>query len=176
MIQTKAGSFVTRTLVTRPFAILAVLAFTLAAAICPRLPAQTGKTISILMLDAKTGKPVIPSNYMVRIDHHDAIRNDRLELNDDGSGQVTVPAGASFFSVQGTYDQSTYIYINCDAGKEKNTRALHWYSITDIMKSGVIAPNECYKGKYEQIVRVNPKPGQFVFFVRQANELDPWTD
>jgi hypothetical protein len=44
------------------------------------------------------------------------------------------------------------------------------------MTSGVIAPNECYKGKYERMVRVNPKPGQFVFFARPANMLDPSTD
>ena len=90
-------------------------------------------------------------------------------LGDDGTGQVTVPAGATFLSVQGTYDRSMDIYINCDAGMEKDTRTLHWYSISDILNSGVTAPNECYKGKYEDSARAAAKPGEFIFYVRKTN-------
>jgi hypothetical protein len=111
----------------------------------------------------------VPSNLVVRIDHLDAVHNDWLQLNDDGTGKVSAPAGASFLSIQATYDSSTEIYVNCDAGMEKNTGTLHWYSIADILKSGVAMPNECYKAKYAEATRVTPKPGQFVLFVRKTN-------
>jgi hypothetical protein len=164
MIRPKVGP-----LVTRPFTIHAFLAFTLVAALLGPLHAQTAKTITILMLDGKTGKPIIPNNYMVRFDHRDALHNEMLQLNDDGSGKVTIPADASFFSVQGTYHNSLDVYINCDAGMEKDTSTLHWYSVSVILNAGVAAPNECYKGKFADATRVTAKPGQFVFFVRETN-------
>jgi hypothetical protein len=168
MIRTKASPRVTSPFAVHRIAIHAFLAVTLAAALLGPLHAQTGKTITILMLDGKTGKPIVPSNFVVRIDHLDAIHNEWLKLNDDGTGEVTVPAGTSFLAVQGTYHQSMDIYINCDAGMEKDTHTLHWYSISDILNSGVTAPNECYKGKYEDSARATAKPGEFIFYVRET--------
>ena len=52
-----------------------ILASTLAAALCSPLNAQADKTITVLMLDGKTGRPIIPSNLLVRIDHLNAIHN-----------------------------------------------------------------------------------------------------
>jgi len=152
---------------TRLFAVRILLALTLAAALSLPLHAQSGKSITILLLDGKTGKPIIPSNFLVRIDHLNAIHSDWLKINDDGTGLVTVPASASFLSVQATYESSIEIYVNCDAGMEKDTSTLHWYSIADILSSGVAMPNECYKGKYAEATHVTPKPGEFVFFVRK---------
>ena len=156
----------------RPFAAIAFTALALAAALCGLLPAQTGATITVLMLDGKTGKPIIPSNFLVRVNHLDAIHNEWLKIADDGMGLVKVPAGASFLAVQGTYHGSMYIYINCDAGMEKDTRTLHWYSVPDILNSGVNAPNECYKGKYAEATHLDVKPGVFVFYVREADWRD----
>lgn len=133
---------------------------------------QSPKTITIVMLDGKTGKPLVPNNYVVRLDHLDAIHNEALQINDDGAGKVTVPSGTSFLSVQGTYHDSIEIYINCDAGLEKNTSTLHWYSVADITNSGVVAPDECYKGKYTDDFGITPKPGQFIFFVREISWRD----
>ena len=121
------------------------------------------------MLDGKTGKPIIPSNFIVRIDHLDATHNEWLKLNDDGTGQVTFPSGASCLSIQGTYNSSMEVYINCDAGMEKDTSTLHWYSVLDILNTGVAMPNECYKGKYAEATHVTPKPGEFILFVRKNN-------
>ena len=164
MFRPQAGSFASHPSVARAFLALA-LAVTLSGA----LHAQSAKTITVLVLDAKTGQPVVPSNLLVRIDHLNAVHKDWLQLNDDGVGSVSVPAGASFLSIQATYESSTEIYVNCDAGMEKDTSTLHWYSIGDIQKSGVAMPNECYKGKYAEATRVAPKPGQFVLFVRKTN-------
>jgi hypothetical protein len=147
----------------------ALLAVMVAAALCLPLRAQTTNAITILMLDGKTGKPVIPSNFLVRIDHLDAIHNDAVRINDEGLGTAVVPANASFFSVQATYGESMDYYVNCDAAMQKDVRTIHWYSIADILATGVNAPNECYKGKYDDATRLAAKPGVFVFYVRKTN-------
>jgi hypothetical protein len=146
-----------------------ILASTLAATLCLPLHAQADKTITVLMLDGKTGRPIIPSNLLVRIDHLNAIHNEGLKLTDDGLGIVTVPASASFLSIQGAYESSMEVYVNCDASMEKDTSTLHWYSIADILTSGVSIPNECYKGKYAEATRLANKPGVFVVYVRKNN-------
>lgn len=168
MLQVKAAPFVSRPLISRQFAAALLLVLAFAATLCGTLRAQSPKTITILMLDGKTGKPLVPDNYMIRIDHRNALHNEALEVSDDGSGKVTVPESASFLSVQGTYHGSIEIYVNCDAGMEKDTSAVHWYPIADIMSAGVVTPNECYKGKYANPA-ITAKPGQFVFFVRETN-------
>jgi hypothetical protein len=137
-----------------------------------RLHAQTGITITIRMFDARTAHPIMPNNLLVRVDHRDDIRSETLHIDDQGIGTVTVPAGSTFVSVQGTYDDGMEIFINCDSGMEKNLAALHWYSLASILSTGVIAPNECYKGKYERDPRVPLKPGEFDFFVRKTSVKD----
>jgi hypothetical protein len=133
---------------------------------------QAGKTITIRMYDARSGRQLTPSNFLVRLNHRDDLHNDTLHIDDDGTGQISVSADASFLSVQGTFDNSMEIYFNCDAGMEKDAAKLHWYSISDILTTGVIAPNECFKGKYER-PRIAVKPGEFIFYVRAHNWRDP---
>jgi hypothetical protein len=157
-------------------ALALVFVLGIAAPLCSMAQAQSPKTITILMLDGKTGKPLAPNNYIVRLDHKNAIHNEALRVNDEGLGTLTVPGDASFLAVQGTYHDSLDVYINCDAGMEKDTSTLHWYSIADIMNSGVVAPNECYKGKYAETAAVAAKPGVFVFYVREISWRDTHAD
>ena len=147
----------------------AILAIALAAPLSLPIHGQADKTITVLVLDGKTGRPIIPSNLLVRIDHLNAIHNEWLKLTDDGLGIVTVPASASFLSIQGAYESSMEIYVNCDASMEKDTSTLHWYSIADILTSGVSMPNECYKGKYAEATHKENKPGVFIVYVRKNN-------
>jgi hypothetical protein len=151
------------------------VALALAAAFCGPIPAQEAHTITVLMVDGKTGKPIVPSNFIVRFDHLNAIRNDAVTVDDEGVARVLVPAGATYLAVQGTYSNSIEIYVNCDAGMEKDITTLHWYSVAEILRTGVAMPNECYKGKYAEATYVTPKPGMFVFSVRKNNwhELPP---
>jgi len=127
------------------------------------------------MLDGKTGKPIVPSNFIVRFDHRNEVHNDSVVIDDEGVARALVPAGAKYLSVQGTFNNSMEIYVNCDAAMEKDVSTLHWYSVPDILASGVAMPNECYKGKFAEATRINPKPGMFVFFVRKNNwhEMPP---
>jgi hypothetical protein len=140
----------------------------------PGTPA--GTVLTIRMFDGRTAQPLRPSNLLVRLDHNDDIRSESLRIDDQGVGTVTVPAGATFVSVQGTYNDGMEVYINCDAGMEKNLDALHWYPVAQIVSTGVIAPNECFKGKYERNPRVPLKPGEFDFFVRKVSVKDQLLD
>ncbi len=133
---------------------------------------RTQKTITIIMADGKTGKTITPNNFVIRFNHLNAIRNETLTLNDDGSGKVRVPGNATYISVQGTYHNSIDLYINCDAGMEKDTATLHWYSINDILSAGVSTPNECYKGKYEKTTAIPAVPGELIFYVREIGWHD----
>lgn len=135
-----------------------------------------GTVITIRMFDARTARPIMPSNLLVRLDHNDDIRSQTLHIDDQGVGTVTVPSSAAFLSVQGTFNDGMEIFINCDAGMERNSSALHWYAIADILSTGVIAPNECYKGKYERNPRVPLRPGEFDFFVRKTSMKDQIVD
>jgi hypothetical protein len=136
------------------------------AALSACLHAQTGKTISILLLDGKTGLPVKASNFLVRIDHHETIHPEWVRINDDGTVIVTLPADAKEFSVKATYNLAMDTFINCDAAKENDRERNIWYPVSIILKAGVVAPDEC--GKTDFIA----KPGEFIFFVRKRDWRD----
>ncbi|MGA7343226.1 MAG: hypothetical protein WBE72_12825 [Terracidiphilus sp.] len=157
---------------TCPLAFFCLAVLACLAAPAGFLHAQAGTAITIRMFDARTARALIPNNLLVRVDHQDDIHSETLRIDDQGVGTVTVPAGATVLSVQGTYNDGMEIYINCDAGMEKNLNALHWYSIAAVVSTGVIAPNECYRGKYERDPRIPLKPGEFDFFVRKTNVRD----
>ncbi|HTW81189.1 MAG TPA: hypothetical protein VME23_16690 [Terracidiphilus sp.] len=136
------------------------------AAAASSLPAQTGPTISIRILDGRTGEPVKPSNLLIRVDHKDDLQNTGLTLNGDQPATAVLPADAKLLSVQGTYNASIDIFLSCDSNEGRTQGPLQWYSIADIIKTGVIAPDQCYKGRYAKNLHVTAKPGEFVFFVR----------
>ena len=147
-------------------AIRALARLACVTAFCVSLHAQTTNAISIRLLDGKTGLHVSPSNFLVKVDHHDTVHNDWVHMNDDGTVTVTVPADAKELSVKATYNMSMDTYINCDAAKESDRERDIWYPISDILKAGVVAPNECSKTHY------TAKPGEFVFFVRKRGLRD----
>jgi hypothetical protein len=151
------------------------------AAFCGVLCAQTGKTITVRMLDGKTGKLIETSTYLVRIDHDPAVHADWVVQNEDGTGKLTLPPSASLLSIQATYDSSMMIYVNCDMAGEDANPGSHWYSIAEILTTGIAAPNGCIKpaedakikllNKLKPVIKPAPatKPGEFVFYVRKQN-------
>ncbi len=145
------------------------------AALCGSLLAQSEKTISIRILDSKTGQPVEASGFQVRVDHEQAIHVNWVEQNEDGTNKLAVPAGASLLSIRGTYDDSTQVYVNCDAIDGKAKPVDRWYEVSEILISGVVAPNHC--GKASDAAKVKPpvaKPGEFVFLVRRMTTVEQW--
>jgi hypothetical protein len=144
----------------------AIIALLCAAALSAGLHAQSENTIHISLLDGKTGLPVKASNFMVRIDHHDTPHSEWVKMNDDGTVLVTLPPDAREIAVKATYDMSTETYINCEVAKESDKERDVWYPLAQVLKSGVVAPNECSQTHY------TAKPGEFVFFVRKRTWVE----
>jgi hypothetical protein len=150
---------------TRALAQLTVVAAVFAA-FSVSLHAQTPTTISIRLLDGKTGLPVKASNFLVSVDHNETPHPEWVKINDDGTVNVTVPADAKLISVKATYNMGMDTFVNCDAAKENDKERNIWYPIAAIVNAGVVAPDECAKTAF------TAKPGEFVFFVRKR----AWND
>lgn len=130
------------------------------------LHAQSDNIIHIRLLDGKTGLPVQADNYLVRVDGDETVHNDWVHINDDGSVMVTVPADAKEIAVKATYNMDMDTYINCAISKESEKERNVWYSVSKIVQTGLVAPNECSETHY------TAKPGEFVFFVRKRSWRD----
>jgi hypothetical protein len=147
------------------------------AALCGSGYAQTEKTITIRMLDSKTGLLIATSNFLVRVNHEETVHGDWVKQNEDGTGKLTLPGDADVVSLRATYESAMYTYSNCDADKDRGS-AEHapspdrWYSIEKILSEGVVAPNNCIGKKVPDKLQVFAKPGEFVFFVRELNAME----
>jgi hypothetical protein len=144
---------------------------------CSLVSAQDQKTITIRMIDNRTGLLIPSSYFLVRVDHQQFEHGDWVKKNDDGTGALTLPADANLLAVHATYDTASYVYVNCDADKDHGS-AEHapspdrWYPIADILSKGVVAPNNCIGKKVPDKLQVIAKPGEFVFFVRELNAIE----
>ena len=125
--------------------------------------AQSEKIITVRILDSRTARPVAVSSYLVRIDRQETVHGDWLRMTEDGPGKLTVPASAAVVSIHVTYDSSMKTYVNCDSVKDGHNPVSHWYQVSKILTSGVVAPNGCSK------LTETANPGEFIFFVRKQN-------
>ena len=143
------------------------LLLVLVATLCGSICAQTEKTITVRMLDSRTGMLIASSNYLVRINHQQTAHGDWIVKNEDGSGNLTLPADAEVVSIHATYESATLIYANCDADTPDR-----WYPIAAILATGTVAPNNCIGKKVPDKLQVIAKPGEFVFFVRPLSSRE----
>jgi hypothetical protein len=138
--------------------------------------AQPPKTITLRMMDWHTQRLIQSTDFIVQINHQQTEHANWVELNDDGSGKLTLPADAELVLIHGKYDSSMSLYVNCDSERATpiptvgTQGAEHWYPVADILKSGVVGHNGCGKGKDD--AKFAPKPGEFLFFVRKRNWRD----
>jgi hypothetical protein len=146
------------------------------AALSGVLCAQAGKTITIRVVDGKTGKPLAASGFLVRINHEETVHANWVVENEDGSGKLTLPEGASLLSIHVTYNASTLTYLNCDSASEKANPIDRWYSIPEILASGVVVPNSCVKPSSAAKFRPGSKPGEFVIFVRRKTTSEQFRE
>jgi len=147
-----------------------LLLFVFMGALCSFSYAQNAKTVTIRMLDAKTGVLIATSEFLIRVDHKEDVHGNWVQQNDDGTGKLILPPGTSIFSIQAKYNESSDVYVDCDAARDKPEPIPHWYAISDILASGVVAPNGC--SKHSAVA----KPGEFVFFVRKQNWQEKMKD
>jgi hypothetical protein len=163
---------VARSIVSPVCRIAVLLAVVAAPAVS--LHAQAAKTITIRMLDARTGRLLPTGEYLVQFDHQQDQRADLVRITEAGAGALDVPPGAKVVSIHGTYDSGMTLFVNCDVVLDKGT-AYHtpgtdpWYGIAEILSTGVVAPNGCRKSKLLEGMKFEAKPGEFVFFVRKLS-------
>ena len=142
----------------------------LMVALCGSLQAQDTKKLTIRLLDSKTGHPIQPTGYLIRVDHQPMIHGDWVKQNDDLTGELSVPSDALLISIHSSYDNSMEIYINCNVDKLKDTPGEVWYSVPEILSSGIVSPDSCVKEKAAAKIKMpERKPGEIVLFVRQKN-------
>lgn len=134
---------------------------------CGALHAEPVKTITLKIFDGKTGHPVIPTGYQVRVDHLTMLHQDWVKQNDDGTATLTVPADASAVALQLAYDASMEMYVSCAA--DKYSIGDVWYPVSQIVTKGLVAPNNCGKPKANEKYKTTALPGELILFVREKN-------
>ena len=131
------------------------------AATCAVSIAQTDRTIKIRMLDSKTGQPITTSEIEVRVrtspSSVQAVGTPPIYIR-PAKEEATFPMAVSDIRVFAR--DGVWGYVNCDSVKDQRPWPEHWYSISDILRSGIAAPNRCNKRT------VIAKAGEFIFFVR----------
>ena len=131
------------------------------------LHAQDTKTITLKIFDGKTGHPVMPTGYQVRVDHLLAVHTDWVKQRDDASAELTLPADAHEISIHLAYEDSMEVYVNCDA--QKNVFGDVWYLVTQIMSEGMVMANGCGHSKINEKYKTTALPGELILFVREKN-------
>jgi hypothetical protein len=151
------------------------------AALCGYAGAQAQQTITLRMLDGRTGKLIATSNFLVRVNQEKTVHANWVTLNEDSTGHLTVPSDATVLSVRATYDNTESVYINCDTDSghkrtDKEPIPDRWYKVADILALGVVAPSGCGGKKVSDKLQVVAKPGEFIFFVRKLNSLEQFEE
>ncbi len=138
------------------------------AALCS-VHGQTSRTVTLRLLDGKTGRVASSSGVFVLANHQPTVHGEWVKQNEDGTSAIKVPKDASVLLIRATYDDSSEYFVNCASPKQSDTPAELWYAVADIMATGVIAPNGCIKPKALEKLQVTAKPGELVLFVRKLN-------
>ncbi|WP_348262687.1 hypothetical protein P8935_23215 [Telmatobacter sp. DSM 110680] len=129
--------------------------------------AEPTKTIIIKVFDGKSGHPVMPTGFQVRVDHLTMLHPDWVKQNDDGTAELTIPADTEVVALHLAYQNSMELYVNCDA--EKNTFGDVWYRVPEIASKGFVAANGCAKAKVNEKFKTTAAPGELILFVREKN-------
>jgi hypothetical protein len=132
--------------------------------------AQNGRTITIRMLDSKTGKVIPPTKFQVTVNTTKVSSVEAVFPDKDGIGQLVVQNDAVQLSIQALYEPHDRIFVNCDQVKDTIFFQNHWYGIAEIFSTGTVVPNKCSK------MKSSAKPGEFVFFVRPMNWYERMTE
>jgi len=150
------------------------LLFVCMVALCSVLQAESTKTITLKIFDGKSGRPVVPTGYQVRVDHQQAFHDDWVKQNEDGTAELTIPEGTHEIALHLAYDHSMEVYINCDA--DKNSFGDVWYQVSQIQGKGYIAADLCGKSKTNEKYKTTAAPGELILFVRERNWKERATD
>ena len=129
--------------------------------------AEPTKTIIIKVFDGKSGRPLMPTGFQVRVDHLTMLHPDWVKQNDDGTAELTIPADAAVVALHLAYQNSMELYIHCDA--DKNAFGDVWYRVPEIISKGLVAANACGRVKANEKFKTTAAPGELILFVREKN-------
>ncbi len=132
------------------------------------------KTIIIKVFDGKTGKPLVPTGFQVRVDHQTMLHPDWVKTNEDGTAELTIPADTHEVALHLAYNNSMDIYVNCD--KAKNAFGDVWYLVPQIMSKGMVTENACGKSKANDKYKTTAIPGELILFVREKSMMEQLKD
>ena len=138
------------------------------------LPAQQTKTIIVKVFEGKSGHPVIPTGFQVRINHEVRLHGDWVKQNDDGTAELTLPVEAHEIALHIAYDNSMDTYVSCDS--PKNSFGDVWYLVPQIMSEGFVAANACGRRKINEKYKTTALPGELILFVRPKNWKEEFKD
>lgn len=123
-------------------------------AVCFSANAQT---ITIRLLDAKSGKPMKNENVTVKWDKD--FKSSEVSVNDVGTGTVQIPNDAKeFVMLAGPRkgdEPNRVAYINC------NGQSPSVFSVADVMNHGIVPKNICGHAN------VVSHPDEIVFWARR---------
>jgi hypothetical protein len=129
---------------------------------CSPLRAQDGNTIVIRIINGKNGRPLPNQTLQVWVDHSDRPET-WIQTDENGVGTLKISPEASVIFV------SVDSHVDCNSKKEPAPNPFrHWYAVSEILKSGLVAPNNCSKQS------VDVKAREFVFFVRPPTLREKW--
>jgi hypothetical protein len=129
--------------------------------------AEPTKTIIIKVFDGKSGHPVMPTGFQVRVDHQTMLHPDWVKQNEDGTAELTIPADTEVVALHLAYQNSMELYVNCDA--EKNAFGDVWYRVPETTSKGFVAANGCAKAKVNEKFKTTAAPSELILFVRERN-------
>ncbi|MGA9584535.1 MAG: hypothetical protein WBQ95_04355 [Terracidiphilus sp.] len=132
------------------------------------------KTITIKVFDGKTGKPLVPTGFQVRVDHQTMLHPDWVKANEDGTAELTIPADTHDIALHLAYNNSMDLYVNCD--KAKNAFGDVWYLVPQIAAKGMVTENGCAKPKVNEKFKTTAIPGELIMFVREKNMMEQLKD
>jgi hypothetical protein len=119
------------------------------------LPLSSAQTLTIRLLNAKSGKPIQNQNVTL-IWCPDCFSKSEVLVGKDGTGHVAVPSGAKTFSMmEGPRignEPSRIAYIDC------NEPATASFQVMQALESGATSGNKC--GHQTAV----PRPGEIVFW------------
>jgi hypothetical protein len=148
----------TRAMLVLPaFIATGVIAIPQQSAESPTVPQPS---IIIRMLDSRTGTPILSEELRVYVDH--ASRTNSFYIKPNKLGETEFDPESQNTAIVVRDETPPWGRINCDSNKD-HTYQQHWYSVADILKTGVVAPNRCNRRK------ATAKPGEFIFFVRNGS-------
>ena len=136
--------------------------------------ADLTKTIIVKVFDGKSGKPVVPTGFQVRVDHQTMLHPDWVKANEDGTAELSIPADTHEIALHLAYNNSMDIYVNCD--KAKNSFGDVWYLVPEIMAKGLVMQNGCGKSKANEKFKTTAAPGELILFVREKNMMEQIKD